>query len=138
MSDKHPAPWRWTPIKAEYEMIGFKKGDEIPGQFFLVDARGEDVIFGCDCDADREFRYVEVDDPVVRELIRLAPEMEALLRKLEYAGSKDSYGDPVDCCPECKATAGFGQMNPGDGHTKDCELGRILAALDAERNTEGQ
>jgi hypothetical protein len=74
---------------------------------------------------------------VDRELIRLAPEMEAVLRKFQWSGPTASFRSP---CPACgrednhwvNAETGP-RFRPG-GHAKDCSIGTILTALDAARS----
>lgn len=103
MSDKrkpdHPPPWRWD----------YKPSARVP--WALVDADNMSMgVVAVMPDAD-------AIPPDVRELIRLAPTMEALLRKCEW----DTGGE----CPACG--------DAGRVHGSDCELASVLAALDAAR-----
>lgn len=89
----HPAPWRW---------IGSPPAGEVTA---LVDAAGDELISGSDLPGT-----FYVDDDGIRELIRLAPEMEQALRY--FVGL---VGDIRPVHPEVAMAI------------------RILAALDAAR-----
>jgi hypothetical protein len=131
--DKHPAPWKWLPVKATSELVSYQPGDPIEGLFYLYDATGTPV--GPDCDCNREFRYVEARDNVARELIRLAPEMEAALRKVECSGTLPDTVGGGSCCPDCEGEQPWTKDNRYGAvvHADGCSIGDILAALDAAR-----
>jgi len=93
---EHPAPWRWVPRSLA--------GD--PGE--LVDASGDQVVR---VEAD-EVRFAS---PVVRELIRLAPEMEQALR-----GLRDLHGTGGEYATALRERI-------------DSRIALIIAALDAAR-----
>ncbi len=111
---EHPAPWEVLPDGSAPENACFSSG--------LVDADGERVL-GPTNDQNLYFA-----SPYVRELIRLAPELEALLRKMEWIFSADEEADE---CPSCFAQSPLsdGRREHGDG----CELAALLAKLDAAR-----
>lgn len=94
---EHPAPWRWV--------------DEGNLSWRLEDAAGKAVAAACNTGE------LLVPDPMARELIRLAPEMEVLVRDLYRT---------EEGCMDCGA---FDK----DPHEDDCRIGPILAALDAAR-----
>jgi len=93
---EHPAPWRW---------IGEPPRGELTG---LEDANGDALISGSDLP---EAFYV--DAPGVRELIRLAPDLEDALRY--FVGMTD----------------GMSSIHP-----KAAKARELLAALDAARKAE--
>jgi hypothetical protein len=66
-----------------------------------------------------------------RELIRLAPELEALLRKLEWSSDFGTLTGP--CCPDCGARRPIGVDGRTVKHKPQCGIAAILAALDAAR-----
>lgn len=91
---QHPAPWTVTD----------------PPHTFYRDATGGLV-----------FATVS-HDPRLRELLRVAPEMESLLRTLEFADM-----NPLSAtarCPSCLGT-------PYLGHAAGCALAALLAKIDA-------
>lgn len=120
MSDEskpeHPAPWRWIEDATK----------TVQGEVALVDANGAIVVEAVNCNGydDGSIAVVSCESPVARELIRLAPEMEALLRKIEWAGA-------MDWCPCCN------RRGSADGHFGDCALAEILDLMDATRRTPG-
>lgn len=71
---EHPAPWRWA--KPDYPTE-----ERAANALELLDAN-DNIVLSSQGD---DWSWVEVDSPVARELIRLAPEMEALLRELRDA-----------------------------------------------------
>lgn len=99
---EHPAPWTW---------------ETWDGQ--LHDATGCKVIDAIDEDGRKARAYIR--SPLARELIRLAPEMAALLRALEWTES-----DGLSVCPSCG-------HRDDNGHLGSCTLASLLAALDATR-----
>ncbi len=102
---KHPPPWRWA-VTRDYR--------DAEVLWRLEDSTGTEVVAKGFCGAD-----IQVASPVVRELIRLAPEMEAMLRSIEW-------------CPSC---SGRNRTSP-DGtsfHFSECKLAAILSAIDAAR-----
>jgi len=106
---EHQAPWRWVDSSLDPH-------DDL-SKDFLLDGSGGRILMANKDDA------ISIESPVARELIRVAPEMEALLRKHRQSGRHvDEPGAP--CCPECH---GFGEC------AEDCAWGAILAALEAAR-----
>ncbi|HVZ89622.1 MAG TPA: hypothetical protein VHG72_21855 [Polyangia bacterium] len=105
---EHPAPWRWD-------------------DWLLAD-NGDIVVSG-------EYGYVEPANAYVGELIRSAPEMEGLLRKLEWIASATTADEPGDAeCPICGSVRRFAeQVNPVEYHYPDCKFGSLLARLDAAK-----
>ncbi len=103
--DAHPAPWRWD-------------------DYGLLDANGKRIVYEQGAIGPDD-GGVAVETPAVAELIRLAPEMEALLRQVQYGG--DYYHD----CPWCQCT-GSHDMTTTLNHGP-CPLGTLLDALDAAR-----
>ncbi len=86
MSDQgkpeHPAPWRWVPGSSS-------RKDPLAANW-LADANGVILVSP---DVDEE---IEIASPVVSELIRLAPEMEALLRRaVDLLDTLGGGGSPV-------------------------------------------
>jgi len=79
--------------------------------FFLMDAKERPVLL---VNGD----FIQVASPLARELLRLAPEMAALIEELEYTSF-----DGIVACPVCN----------GARHNLGCRLAAILAALDAAR-----
>lgn len=113
----HPPPWAWNPGGS---------GDD-----WLRAANGEIVINagdGCTWPAT----------PYVGELVRAAPEMASMLRKLEWVVDED-IGGPV--CPVCCGTpkdhGGVGHLPTFDNGEKPCQLAALLARLDAARKAGG-
>lgn len=100
---EHPAPWAWVPwIHGTHPLFATA----------MVDAQGGSVLV-----VNGEF--AKIDSPLARELIRLAPEMEELLR------------GPLQTeeCPWCKALFWKGRECEAD-----CPHAAILAKLDAARS----
>ncbi len=116
---KHPPPWRWEPSASDPNNTAVAS--------WLVDADGQ-VLVSSNTDED-----VALLSPVVRELIRIAPEMEAAIRGVEWSVTLPDTAGGSGCCPECESRAGYGPANPGDPHAEDCSIGTVLAALDAAR-----
>ena len=85
MSAEHPAPWRWGPGRIG-SYIGGKSVD-FPGTNVLYDANDERVLWGAGKTGQPSdvWATLETASPRVRELLRAAPEMEALLRKSALA-----------------------------------------------------
>lgn len=102
----HPAPWAWNADDGG-----------------LYDSEGGDIIWGV---GDRK---VAVSSVVVREMLRLAPEMEAMLRSFEWRADTRWIGG---CCPSCNARRGAVPSKP-TSHFSDCKLAALLAAIDAAR-----
>ena len=109
MSDpvEHSAPWRWRPDENGHTDL------------HLVDANGDTITLGDET--------LDEAPPFTRELIRLAPEMEALLRSIEWKADTRWEGG---CCPSCNGRRDVGGPS---GHFADCKLAALLAALDAAR-----
>lgn len=109
---KRPAPWRWR------HESGYSELQDADGGTILYAEKGEEALQACNLD-----------------LIAAAPEMAALLRKLEWSGS-DNGGDP--CCPSCGAPRNLGQLlmgtfAPGAGaHDTGCDLAGLLVRLPKE------
>jgi hypothetical protein len=114
MSDKHPAPWQWA-------MTTDSGGIRKPWR--LEDANGREVISG---EFDFDDPNVRLASPLAGELIRLAPEMEAALRRLEWISDREETA-----CYECGVV--FHAFEPAPAHETGCSIGTILAALDAAR-----
>ena len=101
MSGQHsPGPWRWV--------LG--RG--------LVDGNGVGL----------EIRSTSMSEPTATSeaneaLIAAAPEMEALLRDIEWAAV---FSGQPNCCPSCARTK-------EEGHISECSLGGLLARIDAAR-----
>jgi len=91
-----PAPWRWDPVKG------------------LVDAKGHDLIW------THEFGGEAPVSNVAGELMRMAPEMETTLRRLQHKGEAGA------CISGCGGRR-------GDAHAEDCLVGRILVTIGAVR-----
>jgi hypothetical protein len=115
---EHPAPWRWDrPPRPDDD-------DEGTGPRELLDANGNDVMVSYD-------EWLKFASPLARELIRLAPEMAELLRRLEWAGD---YSEGQAFCPHCQQNSHcYGKDQSEWKHEHGCPLGQILAALDAAR-----
>jgi hypothetical protein len=97
----HPPPWRW----------GEPHGQETS----LWDANDGLVM------ADGNDSTIVVASPYVRELVRSAPEMEALLRKIER------YLDPdAGWCPGCTPYL-------SGEHDEKCQVMVLLKRLDEAR-----
>lgn len=63
----------------------------------------------------------------VVELFRRSPEMEATIRGLEWSAIVASGANvSTDCCPRCSRSI-------AQGHLSGCQIGDLLAALDAAR-----
>lgn len=90
--DDHPAPWRW---------------DEGPFSG-VMDANDEVIVCA------NIYAGVDTATPLVRELIRLAPEMEVLLR---LSVDRD----------DCLTCDGLSE------HRSDCKLAALVATIDAAR-----
>jgi len=90
---------------------------------FVATQDGESVI---ETDGNDEIIFASLE---VRELVRLAPKMLALLRDLEWEGSafvlEGSGG-----CPQCGAE---GSAEYPGKHEDGCVLAEILNAVDAVR-----
>jgi hypothetical protein len=121
MSADHPAPWKWE-----------GNSDD---QWILRDAYGNDLL-----DARAESAYGEgwsaggvSPTHLARELIRLAPEMEALLR--------DSDRNECHCADGTSGAGGRprGEIGPCE-FDPECWVNRqakIIAALDSARKAGG-
>lgn len=111
--DDKAKPWRWQ--------WTFRAPDDPLKANYLHDDAHDPVI---DIDANGDLTIVS---PLARELIILAPVMEAALRKVEWNATpiNTAVVDRV-CCPCCDA-------HRDRGHNGGCDLARILAALDAAR-----
>ncbi len=100
---EHPAPWGWAYV---HEAV------------VLVDANGLSV-----------FAVDPAPSPIVRELIALAPEMEALLRETEKALNLDGGHD----CSTCKMST----WQVEAVHWIGCARAALLDKLDAARKASG-
>lgn len=95
-----PTPWKWLPVEGKKAMY-----------LALEDSKGQDVLETDDAGKyPDEGQGIVVASPLVREQIRLAGEMAALLH--------DQQAEALN--PDC-----------GCGHCPDCRRTAILAALDA-------
>ena len=107
MSDKHPAPWKWD-------------------WSVLMDASGKEILALSEEPEDGE------PSASVRALIAAAPEMEALLRRLEWRDT-ETYG--VRICPECFLREN--DRSPPHRHAivrgEPCRLGALLARIDGAK-----
>jgi hypothetical protein len=124
---EHPAPWAWrySPSGAGWELRDSNGGiiigsESLDGKHWVVTGAG-------------------VSDPV-RELIRVAPDMEAALRKMEWSVTLPDTEGGGRCCPDCKCDAdpvtwgqGLKIIKHRAVHANECSIGTILAALDAAR-----
>jgi hypothetical protein len=64
------------------------------------------------------------------QLLRLAPEMERLLRNLEWSGaSKDRRYPDHHTCPECAAEEMAFPHGAPEPHLICCKLGALLSAV---------
>lgn len=113
----HPAPWKWK------EELGDE--DDLPR---LLDADGKVV---CHFGNSRQYYPDEGEPPetVAAALIAAAPEMEALLRKLEWLCLDRDYPEPR--CPECQEERDAEPQR----HSPDCALGNLLARIETARKT---
>jgi len=129
---EHQPPWRWARVWLPY------MGNDAPppadhpsAEYVLLDASGEPVAEGY---AGGDDAWIEVASPLARELIRLAPEMEALLRGLRD-GYKLNHSDvddrPCPFCPDARTALWNGKS--AEELKAACPALNLLAALDAAR-----
>lgn len=118
--DEHPAPWRW--VDADYATAFDTTPDEKLVR--LVDANAVPLLAPA---AGISTRWIECPSPLARELIRLAPEMEALLRKRGDDGCHFGV--------KCADAVGVDELTPMRP-CPSCDRLRVLAALDAARSVK--
>jgi hypothetical protein len=104
----HPPPWAW----------------EDAYEFGLFDSAGNPLIV--------EFQVSTGEvDPYVQAVTAAAPQIEAMLRRLEFY-TYDDDGRSTTVCPVCDADAFLPhERQPGYGwHRDGCELAALLARID--------
>jgi len=107
----HPAPWRWDPSRDSLRDVSVAD--------WLRDGDGKIIL------APNTMEEIAIASPIVRELIRLAPEMEALLRD-QYVGMSCPHADMAT-----KGCLEVGDRNPCWEHKRIA----LVVALDAARKT---
>jgi hypothetical protein len=107
---EHPAPWEW-------------------GIGVLMDASGDRVLFA----EGPGHVYVEVPSPLARELIRLAPELEELLRKATWTKT-GRYRWSCSFCEQVWVQV-INRRAREFKHQTGCPVGDLLEKLDAARKT---
>ena len=105
MADEHPAPWRWTFSRDNEEVsLDAANGDQVIGPSNILDT-------------------VWVANARVRALTEAAPEMEAVLREMEFKTEGARTDTRARVCYFCLRTR-------AEGHLADCGYGRVLARID--------
>jgi hypothetical protein len=81
MGQPSPAPWTW-------DHSGYPPREDTPEALALFDADGNEIL-GTDGD---DWAWIVPDSDYVKEVVRAAPEMEALLRRWLEATSPSGLG----------------------------------------------